>query len=65
MPGRKDWRANRTNCQRVTGPCVKMSALVTQRPSVGGEDSMDKNKQSMTIPPRIVATHIKRPTSWR
>ena len=38
--------------------CVNLSAETSQRPTVGGEDSMDKNKQRMTIPPRIVATHI-------
>src|SRR5438270_428764 len=54
-------KAKRTSCPRTTDACVKMSALVTQRPTVGGEDSIDKNKQSMTIPPRIAATHIKRP----
>ena len=40
----------RTSCPRTTDACVKMSALVTQRPTVGGEDSIDKNKQRMTIP---------------
>jgi len=53
----------RTSCPRTTDACVKLSGLVPQRPTVGGEDSIDKNKQSMTIPARIVATHIKRPTS--
>jgi len=38
--------------------CVNLSAETTQRPTVGGEESIDKNKQRMTIPPRIVATHI-------
>jgi hypothetical protein len=38
--------------------CVNLSAQTTQRPTVGGEESIDKNKQRMTIPPRIVATHI-------
>ena len=40
--------------------CVNLSAETFQRPTVGGEDSIDKNKQRMTIPPRIVATHITR-----
>jgi len=43
--------------------CVSLSAQVSQRPTVGGEDSIDKNKQRMTIPPRIVATNITRPAS--
>jgi hypothetical protein len=38
--------------------CVNLSAKTPQRPIVGGEESIDKNKQRMTIPPRIVATHI-------
>jgi hypothetical protein len=40
-----------------------LSARVSQRPTVGGEDSIDKNKQRMTIPARIVATNITGPGS--
>ena len=35
--------------------------VMSQRPTEGGEDSMDKNKQRITNPARIVATHIARP----
>ena len=59
---RKD--ARRTTWRVGVESCVNLSARVPQRPTVGGEDSIDKNKQRMTIPPRIVATHITRPASW-
>jgi len=56
--------ASLTTWRVGVGSCVSLSAQVSQRPTVGGEDSIDKNKQRMTIPPRIVATHITRPASW-
>ena len=31
--------------------------MLTQRPDFGGEESIDKNKQTMTIPARPVATN--------
>ena len=43
---------------RPGGRCVNLSAQTTQRPRVGGDDRIDKNKQRITIPPRTVATHI-------
>jgi len=44
------------------GPCVKLSAPVTQRPTVGGEDIVDNSKQRITMPAKIVATHIPKTT---
>jgi hypothetical protein len=35
--------------------------VMSQRPTEGGEDSIDKNKQRITSPARTVATHIARP----
>ena len=52
----------RTTWRALTGHCVKLSADLPQRPTDGGEESMDKNKQRMTIPPSIVATHIAKPS---
>ena len=54
----------RTTWRALTGHCVKLSADLPQRPTDGGEESMDKNKQRMTIPPSIVATHIAKPSSY-
>ena len=51
-------------CQK-TSECVRLVCqkrlVARQRPTVGGEESMDKNKQSTTNPANIPAIHI----SWR
>lgn len=60
---KRDRVDRQTICRAFCGHCVKLSAAMSQRPTEGGEDSMDKNKQRITMPARIEATHIRKPSS--
>jgi hypothetical protein len=53
-----------TNWRPPARPTCQFVRSVTQRPNFGGEESIDKNKQTMTIPARTVATNMTR-TSLR
>jgi hypothetical protein len=54
--GSRSW--NRQIGARRLGQRVKSCAVLDQRPDFGGEESIDKNKQTMTIPARTVATNM-------